>query len=115
MEEGSGCGYDLFDPPKFKSGWFWIIGTILVVVFASLIALLANSYGCINSAKVICTKDKATGQDQCRTFDHATYEIKYVGDMFDSRYIITEKRAPEKILSILESDIVSETGICLDP
>lgn len=109
MEEGSGCGYDLLDPSKFKSGWFWIVGTILVVVFVFMITLLANSYGCINSAKVICTKD------QCRTFDHATYEIKYVGGMFDSRYIITEKRAPDKILSILESDIASETGICLDP
>ena len=109
MEEGSGCGYDLLEPSKFKSGWFWIVGTILVVVFASMIALLANSYGCINSAKVICTKDR------CRTFDHATYEIKYVGGMFDSRYIITEKRAPDKTLSILKSDIASETGICLDP
>ena len=115
MEEGSGCGYDLLEPSKFKSGWFWIVGTILVVVFASMITLLANSYGCINSAKVICTEDKATGQDQCRTFDHATYEIKYVGGMFDSRYIITDKRAPDKTLSILESDIASETGICLDP
>lgn len=119
MEDGGVYGidavFDMFDSPRLKSGWFWCIFAAIVAIVTLMILLLVNSYGCINSAKVICTSDKATKTDKCSTFDYATYDIRSVGGVLDSRVIVTEKQNPSNVLSILQDDIVSNISVCLDP
>lgn len=113
MEYGGIFG--MFDSPRLKSGGFWCIFASCVAIVTLMILLFVNRYGCINSARVICTSDKATKTDKCRTFDYATYDIKSVGGVLNSRVIVTEKQNPRNVLSILQDDIVSHTRVCLDP